>query len=112
MKSQESQLSHEWELLLGSGVRMKTVVRGGGVAPELGSLVLFHWIGRILHQDGTIGVTFAEREGATARIGDGDEIPGQGLVQVCIYSLCQLPSPSKHTLSTPTNATGTLQQYS
>lgn len=80
MESQDSQLSNDWELLLGSGVRMKTVVRGGGVAPELGSLVLFNWIGRILHQDDTIGVTFAEREGATARIGDGDEIPGQGFV--------------------------------
>ena len=77
MESQESQLSHQWEMLLGTGVQMKTVVRGGGVAPDLGSQVLFNWIGRVLHEDGTVGVTFAEREGATARIGDGDEIPGQ-----------------------------------
>lgn len=84
MESQESLQSHDWELLLGSGVRMKTVVRGGGVAPELGSLVLFNWIGRVLHKDDTIGVSFAERERVTARIGDGDEIPGQGFVHTSL----------------------------
>lgn len=73
----ENQLSQQWEMLLGSGVRMKTVVRGDGVAPELGSLVLFNWIGRVLHEDDAVGDMFAEREGVTARIGDGDEIPGQ-----------------------------------
>lgn len=68
----------EWEDLLGSGVQKKVVNEGGKdeVSPELGSLVMFNWKGRTLLEDGTVGFAFAERARATARVGDGDQIPG------------------------------------
>ncbi|CAN0139081.1 unnamed protein product [Scytosiphon promiscuus] len=67
--------SDEWEELLGSAVRKRVVVDGDGDSPGLGSLVLFSWKGNILVNDES-GETFAQRNRVTARIGDGDEVPG------------------------------------
>lgn len=69
--------SDNWEELLGPAVQKKVVVDGHGDSPDLGSLVNFDWRGSVLLDDGTTGVAFAERKRATARIGDGDEIPGR-----------------------------------
>lgn len=69
-------VSGSWEELLGSAVQKKVLVDGNGDSPDLGSLVVFDWRGSVLLDDGTTGVAFGERKRATARIGDGDEIPG------------------------------------
>lgn len=67
----------QWEELLGSAVQKKVVVDGYGESPDLGSLVLFTWTGSPLLDNGTTtGAAFAHRDRASARIGDGDEIPG------------------------------------
>lgn len=80
--------SEEWEELLGSGVRKKVVVEGDGASPDLGSLVLFNWRGCVHQNDGR-GPAFAERTKATARIGDGDEIPGGSKISqhLCLSSV-------------------------
>lgn len=68
-----------WEDIIGSGVRKKIIVEGEGDCPQLGSLVLFNWKGTSL-KHGQTWFPFAERVGMTARIGDGDEVPGLCLV--------------------------------
>lgn len=67
-----------WEELLGSAVKKKVVVQGDGDVPEFGSVVVFNWMGSELVNgiDGIAQTAFGERKRATARIGDGDEIPG------------------------------------
>lgn len=67
-----------WEELLGSAVKKKVIVEGDGDVPDFGSIVVFSWMGRELVNgiDGIGGNAFGERKRATARIGDGDEIPG------------------------------------
>lgn len=75
-KMEEGLVSDGWEDLIGSAMRKKILADGDGPAPDLGTLVRFNWRGRTLQPDGTTGFTFAERTNATARIGDGDEIPG------------------------------------
>lgn len=69
-------VSGNWEEILGSAVQKKVIFDGDGDLPDLGSLVMFDWRGRVLLDDGTTGVAFAERTQAIGRIGDGDEIPG------------------------------------
>lgn len=66
----------EWEQLLGVAVQRKVLIEGGGDSPELGHLVLFNWEGKQIQSDGKAGGAFTKRTGVTARIGDGDEIPG------------------------------------
>lgn len=68
---------NEWEELLGTGVTRKVLVQGVGDCPEHGHLVLFDWEGRSLLESGRVGTTFAAREKAKTRIGDGDEVPGE-----------------------------------
>eukprot|EP00903_Cladosiphon_okamuranus_P007666 g7434.t1 len=63
-----------WEELLGSAVRKKVIVEGAGDVPDFGSVVVFSWTGSELI-DGMGRTAFCERKRATARIGDGDEIP-------------------------------------
>ena len=75
-------VSNEWEELLGPGVRKKVVIQGNGDSPEPGVLVLFNWKGRVVQADGTSGYDFAERSSVTARIGDGDEIPGVCVIKI------------------------------
>ena len=75
-----------WEELLGSAVKKKVVVDGDGDVPEFGSVVVYNWRGSILREESTDGdgsahpergrSVFGERQQATTRIGDGDEIPG------------------------------------
>lgn len=85
--------AEEWEELLGSAVRKRIVADGDGDSPDLGSLVLFSWKGNVLLTDGATGETFAERDRVTARIGDGDEVPGDlnSPFSVCNGVMSQTP---------------------
>lgn len=67
-----------WDELLGSAVKKKVIVDGDGDAPDFGNVVVFNWKGSELVNgiEGIAGTAFGERNRATARIGDGDEIPG------------------------------------
>lgn len=75
-----------WEELLGSAVKKKIIVDGDGDVPEFGVVVMYNWRGSVLQDGGDgrfsgparEGSVFGERQQATTRIGDGDEIPGNG----------------------------------
>lgn len=80
-----------WEELLGSAVKKKVVVQGDGDVPDFGNVVVFNWVGSELVNgiDGMTQAPFGERKQTTARIGDGDEIPGTAtynVVAVCVLS--------------------------
>lgn len=83
-----------WEELLGSAVKKKVIVDGDGDVPDFGSVVVFNWIGSEMVDgiDGLTGTAFGERKRATARIGDGDEIPG--IVAVVLLRRALLVSSS------------------
>lgn len=74
-----------WEELLGSAVKKKVIVDGDGDVPDFGCIVVFNWTGSELIGgiDGIARTTFCKRKRATARIGDGDEIPGISLLREC-----------------------------
>lgn len=77
-----------WEELLGSAVKKKIIVGGDGDIPDYGSVVVFNWMGSELVDgiDGIARTPFCERKGATARIGDGDEIPGScKMLLLCFF---------------------------
>lgn len=79
-----------WEELLGSAVKKKVVVQGDGDVPDFGNVVVFNWMGSELVNgiDGMPQAPFGERKQTTARIGDGDEIPGTATYNVVAVCMC------------------------